>query len=89
MGACIKNNYNEIQLTKPREDVKIQKNFLIQLNSENIIKESMLCTLNKLKNKNDVAYVEYTSNEEQNRNNNPLNEIFCDNNIVITSIEDR
>ena len=51
--------------------------------------EAIFSTFNKHINKSDIAYVDYTSNEERTKNTIPLGEIFCDNIIVFTPIEGR
>ena len=47
----------------------------------------MLSTLNKHINKSDIAYIEYSLGGDKNESINPLNELFCDNIIVYTPIE--
>ena len=47
----------------------------------------MLSTLNKHINKSDIAYIVYSLGEDKNQTINPLNELFCDNIIVFTPIE--
>ena len=47
----------------------------------------MLSTLNKHLNRSDIAYIDYSVGGIKNQGNNPLNELFCDKNIVFTPIE--
>ena len=84
MNSFIENIYNEINLTMIREDVKIPLNSI----GNRIVKiETMLSTMNKHINKSDIAYIDYSLGWEKNQIINPLNELFCDNIIVFTPIE--
>ena len=84
MTSFIENIYDEIFLTMVREDKKIP---LSSFGKKNIKIETMLSTLNKHINKSDIAYIDYSFGGDKNQSINPLNEIFCDNVIVFTPIE--
>ena len=86
MTSFIENIYDEINLTMVREDIKIPLN---SIGNKNIKIETMLSTLNKHINKSDIAYIDYSLGGENNQTINPLNELFCDNIIVFTPIENR
>ena len=86
MTSFIENIYDEINLTMVREDIKIPLN---SIGNKNVKIETMLSTLNKHLNKSDIAYIDYSLGGENNNTINPLNEIFCDNIIVFTPIENR
>ena len=95
MTSFIENIYDEINLTMIREDVKIPLN---SIGNKNVKIETMLSTLNKHINKSDiayidyslgVAYIDYSLGGDKNQSINPLNELFCDNIIVFTPIENR
>ena len=47
----------------------------------------MRSTLKKQINKSDFAYIDYSVGGSNNQSTNPLNELFCDNIIVFTPIE--
>ena len=74
----------EINLTMTREDMKIPLN---SIGKKNVKIETMLSTLNKHINKRDIVYIEYSVGGSGNQSTNPLNELFCDNIIVFTPIE--
>ena len=84
MASFIENIYDEISLTMTREDEKIP---LISIGNKNVKIETMLSTLNKHINKNDIAYIDYSFGGDKNQSTNPLNESFCDDIIVFTPIE--
>ena len=84
MTSFIENIYDEINLTMTREDKKIPLN---SIGNKNVRIETMLSTLNKHINKSDIAYIDYSVGGSENQGINPLNEIFCDNIIVFTPIE--
>ena len=86
MTSFIENIYDEINLTMVREDIKVPLN---SIGNKNIKIETMLSTLNKHINKSDIAYIDYSLGGENNQTINPLNELFCDNIIVFTPIENR
>ena len=86
MSSFIENIYDEINLTMIREDIKTP---LSSTGNKNVKIETMLSTLNKHINKSDIAYIEYSEGVTKNQSINPLNEIFCDNIIVFTPIENR
>ena len=86
MSSFIENIYDEFNLTMTREDNKIPLN---SIGNKNVKKETMLSTLNKHINKSDIAYIDYSFGGDKNQTINPLNEIFCDNIIVFTPIENR
>ena len=86
MTSFIENIYDEINLTMVREDIKIPLN---SIGNKNIKIETMLSTLNKHINKSDIAYIDYSLGGENNQTINPLNELFCENIIVFTPIENR
>ena len=86
MSSFIENIYDEINLTMIREDIKTP---LSSIGNKNVKIETMLSTLNKHINKSDIAYIEYSDGGTKNQSINPLNEIFCDNIIVLTPIENR
>ena len=69
-----------------REDVKIPLN---SIGNKNVKIETMLSTMHKHINKSDIAYIDYSLGGEKNQIINPLNELFCDNFIVFTPIENR
>ena len=84
MTSFIENIYDEINLTMTREDKKIPLN---SIGNKNVKIETMLSTLNKHINKSDIAYIDYSVGGSENQSINPLNELFCDNIIVFTPIE--
>ena len=84
MTGFIKNIYDEISLTMTREDKKIPLN---SIGNKNVKIETMLSTLNKHVNKSDIAYIDYSVGGVKNQCINPLNELFCDNIIVFSPIE--
>ena len=84
MTSFIENIYDEINLTMIKEDVKIPLN---SIGNKNVRVETMLSTLNKHINKSDIAFIEYSVGGNKNQTNNPLNELFCDNIIVFSPIE--
>ena len=84
MTSFIENIYDEINLTMIREDKKIPLN---SIGNKNVKIETMLSTLNKHINKSDNAYIDYSLGGDKNQTINPLNELFCDNIIVLTPIE--
>ena len=84
MASFIENIYDEINLTMTREDKKIPLN---SIGNKNVRIETMLSTLNKHINKSDIAYIEYSVGGSENQSINPLNDLFCDNIIVFTPIE--
>ena len=84
MTSFIENIYDEINLTMTREDKKIPLN---SIGNKNVRIETMLSTLNKHINKSDIAYIDYSVGGSENQSINPLNELFCDNIIVFTPIE--
>ena len=84
MSSFIENIYDEINLTMTREDKKIPFN---SIGTKNVKIETMLSTLNKHINKSDIAYIDYSLGGDKNQTINPLNELFCDNIIVFTPIE--
>ena len=86
MTSFIENIYDENNLTMIREDVKIPLN---SIGNKNVKIETMLSTLNKHINKSDIAYIDYSLGGDKNQSINPLNELFCDNIIVFTPIENR
>ena len=86
MSSFIQNVYDEINLTMTREDKKIPLN---SIGNKNVKIETMLSTLNKHINKSDIAYLDYTLGGVKNQTIIPLNDIFCDNIIVFTPIENR
>ena len=86
MTSFIENIYDEINLTMVREDIKFPLN---SIGNKNIKIETMLSTLNKHINKSDIAYIDYSLGRENNQTINPLNELFCDNIVVFTPIENR
>ena len=78
--------YSEINITKSREDIRIP---LTSIGNKNIKIETMLSTLNKHINKSDIAYIDYTQRGQNNKNIEPLNNLFCDNIIIFTTIENK
>ena len=84
MSSFIENIYDEINLTMTREDKKIPLN---SIGNKNVKIETMLSTLNKHINKSDIAYIDYSLGGDKNQTISPLNELFCDNIIVFTPIE--
>ena len=86
MTSFIENIYDEINLSMVREDIKIPLN---SIGNKNVKIETMLSTLNKHINKNDIAYIDYSVGSTKNQSINPLNELFCDNIIAFTPIENR
>ena len=78
--------YSEINITKSREDIRIP---LTSIGHKNIKIETMLSTLNKHINKSDIAYIDYTQRGQNNKNIEPLNNLFCDNIIIFTTIENK
>ena len=84
MSSFIENIYDEISLATIREDKKIPLN---SIGKKNVKIETMLSTLNKLINKSDIAYIDYSLGGVKNQSINPLNDLFCDNNIVFSPIE--
>ena len=86
MSSFIENIYDEINLTMTREDKKIP---LKSIGNKNVKIETMLSTLNKHINKSDIAYIDYSLGGDKNQTINPLNELFCDNIIVFTPIENK
>ena len=84
MASFLENIYDEISLTVTREDKKIPPN---SIGKKNVKIEHMLSTLNKHINRSDIAYIDYTLGGDKNQSINPLNELFCDNNIVFSPIE--
>ena len=86
MNSFIENIYDEINLTMIREDVKIPLN---SIGNKNVKIETMLSTMNRHINKSDIAYIDYSLGGEKNQIINPLNELFCDNILVFTPIENR
>ena len=86
MSSFIQNIYDEINLTMTREDNNIPLN---SIGKKNVKIETMLSTLNKHINKSDITYLDYTLGGVKNQTIIPLNDIFCDNIIVFTPIENR
>ena len=84
MSSFIENIYKEINLTMTREDKKIPLN---SIGNKNVKIETMLSTLKKHINKSDIAYIDLSLGRDKNQSINPLNELFCDNIIVFTPIE--
>ena len=84
MGSFIKNLYVEINLTMTREDNKIP---LTSIGNKNVKIETMFSTLNKHIKKSVIAYIDCSVGGIKSQSINPLNELFCDNNIVFTPIE--
>ena len=84
MTSFIENIYDETNLTMTREDKKIPLN---SIGNKNFEKETMLSTLNKHINKSDIACIDYSNGGSKNQSINPLNELFCDNIIVVSPIE--
>ena len=84
MSSFIENIYDEIILATIREDKKIPVN---SIGNKNVKIETMLPTLNKHKNKSDIAYIDYSLGGVKNQSINPLNDLFCDNIIVFSPIE--
>ena len=84
MTSFIENIYDEINLTMIREDKKKPLNSIA---NKNVKIETMLSTLIKHINKSDIAYIDYSLGGDKNHTINPLNELFCDNIIVFTPIE--
>ena len=84
MTGFIENIYDEISLTMTREDKKIPLN---SIGNKNVKIETMLSTLNKHVNKSDIAYIDYSVGGVKNQCINPLNELFFDNIIVFSPIE--
>ena len=86
MTTYIENLYNQVILTRTREDNKIPLN----TTGNTIVKiETMLSTLNKHINRSDRDFVDYSLSGFPNQNIVPLNELFCDNIIVFIPIENR
>ena len=86
MTSFIENIYDEINLTMVREDMKIPLN---SIGNKNVKIETMLSTLNKHINKSDITYIDYSDGGSKNQSIIPLNELFCDNIIVFSPIENR
>ena len=86
MSSFIENIYDEINLTMIRENKKIPLN---SIGNKNVKIETMLPTLNKHINKSDIVYIDYSLGGDKNLSINPLNELFCDNIIVFSPIENR
>ena len=84
MTSFTENIYDEINLTMIREDVKIPLN---SIGNKNVKIETMLSTLNKHINKSDIAFIDYSVGGNKNQTINPLNELFCDNIVVFSPIE--
>ena len=84
MTSFIENIYDETKLTMMREDAKIPLN---SIGNKNIKIETMLSTLNKHINKSDIDHKNYSLGGDKNQTINPLNELFCENIIVFTPIE--
>ena len=84
MASFIENIYDEISLTMTRKDKKKPLN---SIGNKNVKIETMLSTLNKHINKSDIAYIDYSLGGDKNQTINPLNELFWDNFIVFTPIE--
>ena len=84
MTSFIENIYDETNLTMTREDKKIPLN---SIGNKNFKIETMLSTLNKHINKSDIACIDYSNGGSKNQSINPLNELFCDNIIVFSPIE--
>ena len=84
MTTFIENIYDEINLIMTREVKKIPLN---SIGNKNVKIETMLSTLNKHINKSDIASIDYSLRGDKNHSINPLNELFCDNIIVFTPIE--
>ena len=84
MSSFIENICDEINLTMTREDKEIP---LTSIGNKNVKIETMLSTLNKHINKSDIAYTDYSLGGDKNQSINPLNELFCENIIVFTPIE--
>ena len=84
MTSFIENIYDEISLTMTREDKKIPLN---SIGNKNVKIETMLSTLNKHINKSDNAYIDYSIGGVKNQSINQLDDLFCDNIIVFTPIE--
>ena len=86
MSSFIENIYDEITLIMTREDMKIPLN---SIGNKNVEIETMLSTINKHINKSDIAYIGYSVKGDENQNIIAMNEVFCDNIIVIAPIETR
>ena len=86
MSSFIENIYEEITLTMTRGDMKIPLN---SIDNKNVKIKTMLSTLNKHINKSDVACINYSVGGDEKRNFIALNELFCDNFIVLAPIENR
>ena len=86
MSSFIENIYDEIDLTMTRENMKKPLN---SIGKKNVKIKIMLSTLNKRINKSDIAYTDYSVGGSKIRNINPLNEMFCDNILVFSPIENR
>ena len=84
MTSFIENIYEEINLTMTREDKKISLN---SIGHKKVKIETMLSTLNKHINKSDIGYTDYSVGGTKNQTIDPLNDLFCDNIIVYTPIE--
>ena len=84
MSSSLENIYDEIFITITREDKKIPLN---SIGKENVKTETMRSTLNKHINNSDFAYIDYSVAGTKNQSINPLNEIFCDNVLIFTPIE--
>ena len=84
MTSFIENIYEEINLTMTREDKKIPLN---SIGHKKVKIETMLSTLNKHINKSDIGYIDYSVGGTKNQTIDPLNDLFCDNIIVYTPIE--
>ena len=84
MTSFIENIYDEVNLIMIRE---LKKKPLNSIGNKNVKIETMLSTLNKHINKSDIAYIDYSLGGDKNQTINPLNELFCDNIIVFTPIE--
>ena len=84
MSSFIENIYHETNITMTGEDMKIPLN---SFGYKKVKIETMLSTLNKHINKSDIAYIDYSVAGSKNQSIDPLNELFCDNIIVFTPIE--
>ena len=84
MSSFFENIHDEVNLTMSREDVKIPLN---SIGIKKMKQETMLSTLNKHTNKNDIAFLNYSLGLSENQSINPLNETFCDKFFVFGPIE--
>ena len=84
MRSFIKKIYDGISFTMTREYNKTPLN---SNGNKNVKIETKLSTLNKHKNKSDIAYIDYLVWGGKNQSFIPLNELFCDIFTVFTPAE--